>query len=286
MSHSHACPHCGSREVRASRRRGLVENLRSWFFQARPYRCRDCRRRFWLGPARRWPLLAAAGLGLALLAAGTWGASHWRTDRATPPTLADATSASQTALPAPPDVGRQDGQIEGLLRALANPPSPKPVPGPVAAPPGQAQGDNLPKVPDIHGKPLVYAEQVLRGLNLKYEVIMHGPAFGSPPNQVFSVHPPPGKPVPPGVNIKVHALQNPLAGMPKWWKTVPRAATLPGAEAERALLLAGLRPVFHLVPTAEPAMDGLVRQQSPSAGETAPYGTEVHLYVNQLAARR
>lgn len=39
------CLHCGSTDVHRSRRRGLVDKLRSWLGQ-RPYRCHTCMHRF------------------------------------------------------------------------------------------------------------------------------------------------------------------------------------------------------------------------------------------------
>jgi len=40
-----ACPYCESREVRHSHLANLIEKMMSLLFS--PYRCKDCRRRFW-----------------------------------------------------------------------------------------------------------------------------------------------------------------------------------------------------------------------------------------------
>jgi hypothetical protein len=40
------CPHCGSRNTRASRPAGLLESLLG-FVLVFPYRCRSCSARFW-----------------------------------------------------------------------------------------------------------------------------------------------------------------------------------------------------------------------------------------------
>ena len=41
------CPSCGSQNIRHSRRRNLLERLLG-FLPSHPFRCRDCRERFWL----------------------------------------------------------------------------------------------------------------------------------------------------------------------------------------------------------------------------------------------
>ena len=43
------CPECKSGRVFRSRRRTLVENIRSWW-GVYPYRCHDCGARFWVHP--------------------------------------------------------------------------------------------------------------------------------------------------------------------------------------------------------------------------------------------
>ena len=39
---THICPRCGGREVRRSRKRGLVEQLVSRILSIHPYRCEEC----------------------------------------------------------------------------------------------------------------------------------------------------------------------------------------------------------------------------------------------------
>ena len=40
------CPKCGSGDIRHSARSGLMDSLMG-LFQRRPYRCRNCRKRFY-----------------------------------------------------------------------------------------------------------------------------------------------------------------------------------------------------------------------------------------------
>ncbi len=42
----HACPNCGSEEVRRSLRSGIVENIFYRMVGLRPYRCQACGNRF------------------------------------------------------------------------------------------------------------------------------------------------------------------------------------------------------------------------------------------------
>jgi uncharacterized protein with PIN domain len=40
------CPHCSSRSVRRSRRRGKIERIVSAVFRVSPYRCEECDYRY------------------------------------------------------------------------------------------------------------------------------------------------------------------------------------------------------------------------------------------------
>ena len=46
-SQVHNCPHCGSANLRRSRKRNVIENLLSRLFSLQPYRCDSCDVRFW-----------------------------------------------------------------------------------------------------------------------------------------------------------------------------------------------------------------------------------------------
>jgi uncharacterized protein with PIN domain len=50
MASHRLCPSCGSKNVSRSARRNLVEKAIS-LFRVLPYRCQDCRRRFFGGRA-------------------------------------------------------------------------------------------------------------------------------------------------------------------------------------------------------------------------------------------
>jgi len=41
-NHKHTCPQCGSREVRRSKKHGLLEQLVSRVLSIHPYRCEEC----------------------------------------------------------------------------------------------------------------------------------------------------------------------------------------------------------------------------------------------------
>lgn len=47
------CPYCGSKAIRRSKRRGMVESSLSLIW-VRPFRCKDCDQRFYafISPAR------------------------------------------------------------------------------------------------------------------------------------------------------------------------------------------------------------------------------------------
>ena len=42
------CPGCGSHHIYPSRRRGVLENVRTLLTDKRPHRCHDCNQRLWL----------------------------------------------------------------------------------------------------------------------------------------------------------------------------------------------------------------------------------------------
>src|SRR5437868_8085753 len=67
----HKCPSCGSLVVRRSKRRRADHRI----LLRKPYRCRQCRRRFWAVSTRTWSWAVAA----LLLAAAAWsGMLAWR----------------------------------------------------------------------------------------------------------------------------------------------------------------------------------------------------------------
>jgi predicted Zn-ribbon and HTH transcriptional regulator len=45
------CPHCRSEQIRRSQRRGFVERGPLTLLSVKPFRCKDCRHRFF-----RWPV--------------------------------------------------------------------------------------------------------------------------------------------------------------------------------------------------------------------------------------
>jgi hypothetical protein len=59
----HICPYCESRNIRRSRREGLVEFVIHWVFFLSPYRCRECYRRYFglrFSPSSTQPVTTAS----------------------------------------------------------------------------------------------------------------------------------------------------------------------------------------------------------------------------------
>ncbi|MFH1059867.1 MAG: PASTA domain-containing protein [Pseudomonadota bacterium] len=143
-----------------------------------------------------------------------------------------------------------------------------------------------PKIPkDFMGQPLMYVEWYLAEHGIKYQTILFGPTFDQPPFKVFKMEPRPGQYVTPGTTVTVYAYQNPQFRQTKWQQKVPSVAGLPLDEAEKLLRKLGFLTVLISVPTAEPAMDKVVRSQSLRPGAMAWPTTQINLQVNRLVKR-
>jgi len=127
------------------------------------------------------------------------------------------------------------------------------------------------------GLPLSYAQWLLPRLGLPYKVFVHGPAPGKPHNQVFDQQPFPGAVVPQGLLVQLHVYQAPPEERKKAEVSVPDVQGYSYLLAEDALRRLELAPAYRLVPTPDPANNGLVVSQEPQPGTNLEPGKQVLL---------
>lgn len=278
------CPQCGSRRLRRSKVRGLVEGWRRLASGSHPIRCHDCRHRFWTEPTRNLrPGKRLAWAGLAVLVAAAAAIWYFRTPAPGGP---DA-SGGRPVKPDQPGLAQLSPEIAPWVQALGTV-KPEDEAAPAATELGPKAAFIEPegwRVPwDMLNQPLAYVEWQLAKLGIPYRVVMFGPTLDQPPQKVFRLLPAPGKVLPADGTLHIYAYQNPQFRHKRWWQRVHGVVGLPLDEAEALLRKQGLQTVLIPVPTAEPAMDQVVRSQSLRPGSQAWPTTQIQLQVNKLVA--
>lgn len=279
------CPQCGSSRLRPSKIRGIKESWQNHINGVTPIRCRDCRHRF-LSSSTRKPVIRSkvrvASILLLILAFAGIGIFVF-TDllRQNPPNDQTANLGSAKTSRISPEVAKW---LEALRTAQPEE-SDDGAENDLSRQAGFLEPDG-PKIPkELMGQPLTYVEWYLAKHGIKYQTFMFGPTFDQPPFKVFQMNPKAGQYIPPDTTVTLYAYQNPQFRQTKWQQKIPSVAGLPLDEAEKRLRKLGFQPVLISVPTAEPAMDYVVRSQSLRPGAMAWPTTQVHLQVNRLVKR-
>jgi beta-lactam-binding protein with PASTA domain len=149
------------------------------------------------------------------------------------------------------------------------PPSPSPSP-----PPSTAQV----KIPDVVGLKLRAARRQIRAAGLVTE-IKYVPNE-QPEGTVVSQSPKPGRTVKRGAHVLVNVSLGP---QPKPQVAVPNVVGQDEASARAALENAGFVVDVADVPTTDSAQNGIVIDEQPPGGSTAPRGSEVTIYVGRFS---
>lgn len=276
------CPECGSTNLRRSRHHGLGEALRGVVRGGHPYRCRDCKHRFWTqpsGPVARRLVLWSTGVMVVLAVA----AVIWLPYLSPPATKTSGDDKGAQAKAALNSHARQE--IEKWLEALRLADSEAANEGPtnIATQAGSLEPAGFRIPASLLNQPLPYVEWILAKKGIAYRVYLYGPTFDRPPFQVFDLNPKPGGYVPVGGQVLIYAYQNPQFREPKWQRKVPSVAGLHLDQAEERLRKLGFQTLHIPVPTSEAAMENVVRAQSLRPGVLAWPSTQVHLKINRLA---
>ena len=132
-------------------------------------------------------------------------------------------------------------------------------------------------VPDVVGSDQVTAQQRLQraGFGVTVAIV----PSREPAGVVVAQNPAAGTQARRGSYVHVNVSEGP---QPQPRQAIPDVAGLDEQTARRELLQAGFRVQSFLEPTPDPAEEGIVIRQEPSAGTRAPRGALVTIYVGEL----
>ena len=138
-------------------------------------------------------------------------------------------------------------------------------------------GPALVTVPSVVGLARADAEARLGEAGLEARAVEE-PSAEVPAGAVIRQQPAPDAAVAPGSTVELVV----SSGPPR--VRVPGVVGQPAADAAAALADAGLQVRRSLVPVEDPAQDGVVIDQRPAAGEEAPEGAPVRIFVGRAVA--
>jgi serine/threonine-protein kinase len=131
-------------------------------------------------------------------------------------------------------------------------------------------------VPDVVGRPLTRVQPALGALGLVVRVAYA--AAPGPAGRVAAQEPAPGTPVRRGASVRVEVSPG---REPRSELQVIDVVGLDAASAVTAMQTAAFRSRVLPEPTPDPREQGVVVRQEPSAGEPAPQGSPITLYVGR-----
>ncbi len=197
------------------------------------------------------------------------------------------TGASRTPLPTQVSQATQIGQAaqtsqgtatetpaETATPTITTTPTPTPTEAPTSTAVPSPTSSPVPQVivPGLVGKPLDQATALAQKLGLKVVKESDLVSDQFPAGQIVQQTPPEGAVVSADTPIKVIVAKAPPN------PTIPDVTKIPADQAQAVLTAAGFTPKVTTVVTNQ-APEGSVVSQSPSAGTSAPKGTEVTIVV-------
>jgi eukaryotic-like serine/threonine-protein kinase len=140
-----------------------------------------------------------------------------------------------------------------------------------------SSGPTLVKVPDVTGETQGDAAAALSGVGLKQGTVTQQVSASKDPGTVLSQSPPAGSSLASGKPVNLVVAKAPRDVQ------VPSLVGQAEADAAAALGSVGFVPQVVSKPVSDPAQDGMVLRQRPSAGHLAPRGSTVTITVGALA---
>src|SRR5262249_5070626 len=131
-------------------------------------------------------------------------------------------------------------------------------------------------VPSVVGDTLSQATATLHsdGFNVNPTYV---PSSSAPQNQVISQNPTPGSSVPKGSTINLNVSPGPPS------VSIPSVVGQTAGQATQTLEAAGFKVSQQYQSVTDPSQQGIVQQQSPDGGTSAPRGSTVTIVVGQYS---